>query len=496
MKKTTLIIMFITIFSKVSGFAREIVLSYKYGASAISDAYLISITVPMVIFGFVSAGISAGYIPIYSKLEELDGVEVANDFTSKLIKLLMNGCVVVVIIGSFFSKQVVFLFASGFDESTFYLANYLTKRTLYSLFFIILVTLFSSYLQIKNRYSIVAFIGIPMNLVIILSILMSNIEKMEFLAYGYIFAVIIQLLVLLPFIRISGFSLNIKTKVLDENVMEMIISIIPVILGVSVNQLNILIDRTIASRIVEGGISALNYSYRLNGFIQGVIVYSIAAVLYPSISKLAVSRDYHKIGVEIGDSILNIIWIIVPATFGAMIFSREIIMVLFGRGAFGLEAINLTSSTLFYYSIGMIGFGLREILYRGFYSIQDTKTPMRNAILGVMINIILNIVLSYFMGISGLALATSISAIFTSLMLFKMLTRKLGPIRVSVEEIRKIFMSSAIMGIIVKFVYEMSVYKLNLSLSLFVSVSLGVVSYLILMVMLKSSRATKITKRV
>src|SRR5699024_3854161 len=172
-----------------------------------------------------------------------------------------------------------------------------------------------------------------------------------------------------------------------------------------------LVDRTIASRVVEGGITALNYANRLNGFIQGIFVLSISTALYPMISKMAAENNMQGLKKSVAEAISGINLLVIPATVGSMVFAEPVVMLLFGRGAFDSNAISLTTAALFYYSIGMLGFGLREVLSRAFYSLQDTKTPAINAAIAVVINIVLNIVLSKFMGIGGLALATSISAI-------------------------------------------------------------------------------------
>jgi putative peptidoglycan lipid II flippase len=192
---------------------------------------------------------------------------------------------------------------------------------------------------------------------------------------------------------------------------EMILIALPVILGTAVNEINVLVDRTLASRITVGGISALNYAKRLNGFVQGLFVVSVTTVLYPMISKMAAEGNMKRLKAYLAEAVSMVNLLVIPATVGAMIFAREIVALLFGRGAFTIEAVAMTSSALFYYSIGMTAFGLKNVLTRGFYSLQDTRTPMINASIAVITNIVLNIILSRFLGIGGLALATSISLV-------------------------------------------------------------------------------------
>lgn len=169
----------------------------------------------------------------------------------------------------------------------------------------------------------------------------------------------------------------------------------------------------------------MTYASRLNDFVQGIFVLSFVTVMFPLISKMAVQKNKEDFKQSISEVISVVILIVVPASVGIMILAEPIIRLLFGHGHFDERAIEMTTHALFFYSIGMIGYGIREILNRTFYSLQDTKTPMYNASMAVILNIILSIILSYFMGISGIALATSISALFCSTLLVIKLRKKL-----------------------------------------------------------------------
>src|SRR5690606_12151384 len=157
---------------------------------------------------------------------------------------------------------------------------------------------------------------------------------------------------------------------------NMLFLAIPVIIGSSVNQINKLVDRTLASQISIGGISALNYANTLNLFVQGVFVVSISTVMYPLISKMASKGNMDGLKKALAQAITGINLLVIPATVGSLFFAEPIVTLLFGRGAFDEQAIAMTSTAFFFYSIGMLGYGLREVLSRAFYSMQDTRTPM------------------------------------------------------------------------------------------------------------------------
>ena len=318
------------------------------------------------------------------------------------------------------------------------------------------------------------------------------------IAIGSVFAQFAQLLMLLLFVQREGYSYRFSLNLKDEYIKKMIFISFPIIIGTSVNQINVLVDRTIASNIAVGGISALSYASKLNGFIQGLFVASIVTVMYPMISKMAAEMNIDGIKESLSESISSINLLVIPVTVGAMIFAQPIVKLLFGRGAFDSVAVSMTSTALFFYSIGMLAFGLREVLSRIFYSMQDTKTPTYNAIIAVVINIILNIILSRYMAIAGLALATSISSIVCVLLMFISLRKKIGSFgmkRISISFV-KILLSSIIMGATSKVCFELLLNVIDINLALIISIGVGALVYAILIYILKVEEVNMIVKAV
>lgn len=496
MKKTAFIIMIITILSKFMGFTRDIFLSYFYGTSNLSDAYLISLTIPGFVFSFIGLGVSTGYTPMYSKIEKENGFIEGIKFTNNLINILIIISTIILILGIIFSEPIVKLFASGFEGSTLSLTIKFTRISLISIYFTGLIYIYSGFLQIKGNFVIPAFIGIPLNIVIIISIILSSTNNVLILSVGYVLATISQLLFLIPSLNKLGYKYEFALNLKNQHINKMFILVIPVIIGVSVDQINMLIDRTLASSIAVGGISALNYANKLNLFIQGIIVTSIVTAIYPSICQKAISKDYNGLKQMVSETMNIINLLIIPITIGTMIFSEPIIKLLFGRGAFDNNAIFMTSNSLYYYSIGMIGFGLREVLSRAFYSIHDTKTPMINASLSMSLNIILNLILSKRMGITGLALATSISAIFCTVLLLINYRIKFGAFGLKNLSIAfsKILIASIIMGLIAKFYYNIIIQTYSNNFTLITSMCVGCVVYFILIYIMKIEDAHSLSK--
>lgn len=487
MKKTSIMLMCLSILSKVFGFGKDVVLSYFYGASSVSDAYLISLTIPSVVFSFVGAGISTGFIPMYSKIASEEGEEKANKFTCNLINILILVCITITIFGLIFTSQLVGFFASGFEGETLQMAIVFTRISLLGINASAVIYIISPFLQLKGNYVIPAIIGLPMNIVIIISIFISSQTNVVLLSVGSLIATFSQLILLFPSIKKNKLRYQFTYNIKDKHIMAMLLIAIPIIIGTSVNDVNVLVNRTIASSLEVGTISALNYAGKLNAFVKGIFVLSITTVLYPTIAKMAAEGNIIGFKRNVSQSIVSISLLVIPVSVGAMVFAEPIVSLLFGRGAFDSNAIRMTSTALYFYSIGMLWTGLREVLSKAFYSLQDTKTPVINATIGVVINIILNLILTQYMGIGGLALATSISALVTTILLYVSLRKKIGFLdtKKTSKSLIKIVISTLIMTIISFSLFKILSSSINESASLIGAIIVGAVTYAIVIIVLK-----------
>ena len=392
MKKTTLIIMFIALFTKTLGLVRDMILSNYYGAGKFSDAYLISITLPGIIFAFIGVGIATNFIPMYTQITKNEGGKSADRFMNFLINFLMILCTIICLGTFMFTEEIVKVLASGFEGETLRIAVKFTRITIFSIYFTGLIFVFKAYLEIKNSFIIAAIIGIPLNIIIIFSIIISAKTNILILPLGTVIAGIIQVALIIPFIYKKGYRHSVALIGKNKHLKNMIFLSIPVIIGASVNEINLIVDRTLASTIEVGGISAITYANRINMVIQGVIITSIATVIYPKISKMASVNNIDGLKSVISKSLVMMSILVLPASLFTFFFSKELVTLLFGRGEFNLSAIMMTSSALFFYSFGVFAVGIREIISRAFFALQDTKTPMVNAVIALIINIILNII--------------------------------------------------------------------------------------------------------
>lgn len=428
MERFLLSLVIISFLSKIVGFGREISLAHYFGAGSISDAYLISLTIPVVIFTMFGTTISTGFIPIYNKVCTTRGGDAGNRFTNKLINSMLILTTIFVILGSFFTKQIVLIFAIGFDNETLSLAIQYTRISFFSIYFTMINSVLVGYLQTKEKYIYPELIGFLSNFVIILSIVIGAHTNNVTLAYGSVVAALFQTIFLLFYSYRDGYRYRFELDILDTNIIDIFKMATPLFIGLSATQINIIVDKSIASAVAIGGISALNYADRLNSFVLSSLVMSLSAIVYPNLSKKYVSGNLKAYTKIISNATMLILIVLIPTIFGTCIYSTEIISLVFSGGAFNESAVRMTSVCLAFYSLGIIGMGLNEILKKVFYSMENTKTPTTNSIAGIFLNIVLSVLLSKKIGVYGIALATSITANFTTCLLFVGLVKKIKDI--------------------------------------------------------------------
>ncbi|MHC5217991.1 murein biosynthesis integral membrane protein MurJ [Enterococcus sp. LJL128] len=483
MKKTTFWLMIISILSKGIGFVREMVISYFYGASKVSDAYFISLTIPFTIFSFVYAGLTTSFIPSYTRLETED-MKKANRFTNSLITLLFIFCLIIAVIIQIFTYPIVKMFALGFSGETLDLAVLFTRVTIWSLFFSGCIELFNALLQIRKKFIFPAILGFIYNFFVILSVYLSFKWNLIWLSLGSVCAAVTQFLFLLIILKREKFSIVPNLSFRTKEMNDFFKKILPVIFGASVTQINILINKTIASQVSIGGVSSFNYADRINSFILSTVVFSLVAVIYPMLSKLYVEKKKKQFKQGVQSSLITMLVLLVPATIGLMLLSEPITVLLFGRGSFDSRAVELTSATLYYLSLGLLPMGLRELISRIYYSMEDMRTPVVNATIGMIVNIIFSLFLPSVMGIGGLGLASTIAAIITTYLLcYDLSKKKIIQISNLKSDILKISIAGILMGGITKY---MNVTLSNFgNLSVLFTIIISVLGYFIFIYLFK-----------
>ena len=487
MKKIVFSIMIITMISKIFGFGRELALSYYFGASFVTDAYLISTSIPLVIFSLVGVGINSAFIPIFTTISEQESKERAFTFTSRLLLSLFIMCTFSYFIILVFTPQIVKIFASGFSGDILKLTVKYTRISALIIYFVIITNLFTALLQVNNKFYIASIIGIPFNVTYVIGIYIAYLKGNVYLPIVTVIAYLIQALMLVYPVYKLGYKFKCSIGIKDKYLKQMIIIAFPAIIGSSLEQVNYLVDKTVASRIgIEGGITLLNYSSKLNLAISGILISSLLVVFFPKVSKLVAKDDRITLKNEILNSINFTIIASVPISILILILRYEIISFLFKRGNFNESNTIITAKCLLYYSIAFTFIGLREISNGVFYALKNTRTPVINAVIGVSLNIFLNLILSKYLGLSGIALATAISIIFTVILLFFSLYKKYKVLYIKDVTITfiKVILASLPVAFIVHNIKNF-LLEYSLIINLIFSSLTGIIIYILIILFMK-----------
>ncbi|WP_422123911.1 murein biosynthesis integral membrane protein MurJ [Planococcus sp. X10-3] len=491
MKKTILLVMVITVLSKFLGLGRDLTLAYFYGTSFVSDAYLIAIVIPSVFLGLLGKAVNASYIPVYTSVLYKEGLLGAEKFTNKVVNLIALLGIFMTCVVLIFTEYIVMVFASGFEGEVLAFTINLVQISALSVFFALTVFMLNGYLELKGNFTIPSLIGVPLNIALIAFIVLSKNFSVYLLGVGILLAYFTQFLLVFYYAYKLGYRFQFNFNFNDKNIRYMLYIAFPVVIGKSANQINKIVDKTIASNLGEGSISALQFASTINLVVISIFVLAVTSVLFPKTSKLAAEGDYTTFKEIVRNSLLSVIIFVLPIAGIYIFFSENIISILYGRGEFGVEAIALTSEVLIFYSIGMVAIGAREVLSNAFYSLKDTKTPLINSSIAICVNIVLNIILSKFMGINGLALATSISALLAAILLFFSLSKKIGDLGIRYIFIlsTKIFIATSLMIFITINLAAGSSAFLNEDISFLIALFIGAIVYSGLLYLLRVKEA-------
>ncbi|MDP3443886.1 MAG: murein biosynthesis integral membrane protein MurJ [Ignavibacteria bacterium] len=496
--KSIFIIIIFGIGSKMLGFVREMLIAARFGSGFDTDTFFIALTATGLFTSMFTQSLSTTMIPIMSNVENNEGKEGKKRHTNNLLNIVVVLSLGVMILGWIFSPLIIRLLAHGFKGEQFELAVSMMRIGMPVVVFSGIIGIYGGYLHSESMFIETSAAQFPFNFTYIIFLLfLSSFLGIKGLMVTSVLAVSSQILILFPGIKKTGYKYKFILNFKDPYIKRMLHLIIPVLVSVAVNDLNQIVDRSLASTLVEGSISSLNYSARLNSLVLAVFITAIATVLFPMLSYEAVKETYDNFKKLVRNGVNIILIITIPATIGMVVLTDPIVKLTFERGAFDSVATQMTSQALLFYALGLVGMALRTFMERVYYSLQDTKTPMLNGFLAVGLNIVLNFMLIGPMAHRGLALATSIATTVTTGYLFYGLRKKIGPLGLSII-VRcgaKALAASIAMGIVVYQIYYSLINSfaggtvLELGMLLF-SIGVGVIVYLVIMYFLKVDEMT------
>ncbi len=417
--------------SRFLGLARDIVLANILGAEGRADIFLLAQKIPNFLRRlFAEGAFATAFVPVFSEYHEKRSKEETLMLLSKVSGTLGGFLFLITLIGVILPQLLMGIFGAGFyhsDPDKFFRASELLRITFPYIFFISLVAMYSSVMNTLGKFAIPAFAPVLLNLSIIgMAIFVAPHlpEANVALAWGIFIAGVLQLLLFLPFLWKDGYLPRPRWGWKDSAVRRIMKLMLPVIVGASVTQINLVIDSQIASFLEEGSISWLYYSDRMLEFPLGIFGIAIATVLLPTLSKYFAKDDMQHFSGTLDWGLRMVLMIGIPAAIGLLWLAEPIMITVFQHGAFDAHDSFRAGQSLQAYSLGLIAFMTVKVFLTGFYSRQDPKTPVKIGLIAVVSNIILNLALFKPFGHVGLAAATSISAFINAILLYRYLHKE------------------------------------------------------------------------
>ena len=426
-----------TLISRVAGFFRDMLIAKFFGAAMMADAFFVAFAIPNLFRRmFMEGALSSSFLPVYSDVREQSGARQARKFAGGMLVFLIftgsAGCA----IGIWFAEPLMRALAPGFSSNPekLDLAAQLTRIMFPFIIFIGLWAVAAGMLNAARRFFVPAFAPALQNVVIIFALLLagflvSRAEAIRWLAWAVVIGGAAQFFFQLPFmgkLRILPLP-SIPWRV--EGVGRCLALMGPAALGGAIFQVNVLIDRWLASFLAEGSISYLYYANRLVQLPHGILSLAVVSAVLPVLSDYAAKNRENSVS---GDAERNTmleagrltLFITIPSTFGLMALAHPIMEVIFERGSFTENHTLASAAALRAYAAGLMFFGITRLLAGVFHARLNTSFPLRCANISVLANVALSVGLMFPLGFVGLALATSCSSALNAVLLLRGVMRE------------------------------------------------------------------------
>ncbi|PCD90598.1 murein biosynthesis integral membrane protein MurJ [Vibrio mediterranei] len=427
-----MIVSAMTLVSRVLGLVRDVVVANLMGAGASADVFFFANKIPNFLRRlFAEGAFSQAFVPVLTEYHASGDKDKTRDLIAKASGTLGVIVTIVTLLGVIGSSVVTALFGFGWfldwlndgpAAPKFELASLMLKITFPYLWFITFVALSGAILNTLGKFAVSSFTPVFLNVMIILCawFISPNLAQPEIgLALGVFLGGFVQFAFQLPFLIKEGVLVKPKWGWRDPGVVKIRTLMIPALFGVSVSQINLLFDTFIASFLATGSISWLYYSDRLLEFPLGLFGIAIATVILPALSRKHVDAHSEGFASTMDWGVRMVILLGLPAMLGLMVLAKPMLMVLFMRGEFTPHDVHQASLSLLAYASGLLNFMLIKVLAPGYYSRQDTKTPVKYGIVAMVSNMVFNAIFAYFYGYVGLAMATALSAFINMALLYR-----------------------------------------------------------------------------
>ncbi|HOQ82856.1 MAG: murein biosynthesis integral membrane protein MurJ [Candidatus Cloacimonetes bacterium] len=431
--KNISVMSFAILISRIMGLIRDQVMAFCFGTTYLNDAFVVGYRIPNLLRSMFGEGaLSAAFVPLYNEIGIKEGKRKQINFALQVLSILTFFLLILTIIGIIFAPTIVKILYPGLVPKTYNLAVILTRIMFPYLLWIGLSSTMIAILNSHDKFFMTGLSSALLNLGMILSMIIPRFvfhiegeDLVRWAAIGVFGGGFLQTIINFPYLKQLGYPLKIMVKFGGEALNALWKRFLPSLVGVGVREINLVADSLMASFLAVGSISALEYGYRLFQFPLGMFAISTGTVLLPTYSRLVTHENYPELSKNLRIAMLNLTYLMIPITVLLMGLGKDIVQIIFQRGAFDAKATLWTTQALICYSFGLIFFSFNQTLTPLFYAHKDTRTPVRIAIGMVSLNIVLNFILMQFLQHRGLALATSITAMVNFIILLKLIHKQM-----------------------------------------------------------------------
>ncbi|MDA8335166.1 MAG: murein biosynthesis integral membrane protein MurJ [Peptococcaceae bacterium] len=456
--KSAGIVVTFTIASRLTGFIRDAVLAYRFGATNYTDAYQVGLNIPFILFTAINTALTTTFIPVFARVRREEGLEAAFRTSAVVINFSLVVGVVLVVLGEIFAVPLTRLVVPYFPWPKILLTAYLTRLMLPMILFQMLSGILTGMLQSLSNFSLPALLGVISNGVVIASLAAARPGPgIALAAWGNTVGFMVIFLVQLPALWKMGFRWGLVFDRRNPGLVSMGRLVVPILIGSGVGQVGLLVDRMLASSLTEGSISALNYANRLFSLPGGTLGLAVYTVMYPTLAGLMARGDYAGFKRVLNEAIRFLNYTLFPIMVVLILLRYPIIELAFQHGVFNYQATVLTAFALMFFSLGIVTGSVRDLVGRAFWSQQNTVTPMLIGIVSVLVNIGIDLALIRPLALGGLALGTASAALVNSSLLLWTLKEKLGSIGAGqiLSSFWRVALASAVTGLVAVWSYHL-----------------------------------------
>lgn len=426
--KSSSIVSVLTLLSRVLGLVRDVVVAQYFGTRI--DAFLVAFKIPNFFRRlFAEGAFTVAFVPVLSEYRTQRAFQDVQMLVARVSGVLGTVLFGVTVLAVTFADYLPWLFAPGFqqDPEKFALTGELLQITFPYLLFIALTAFSGSVLNSYGRFAVPAFTPVLLN-VCLISITLWGVDEFDeplfALAWGVFFAGVLQLLFQLPFLARLQLLVRPQYQPQDEGVRRIVGLMIPALFGVSVSQINLLLDTVLASFLENGSVSWLYYADRLNNLPLGLFAIAIGVVILPALSSRHAEQQQEGFADTLDWAIRMVFLLALPAALALALLAEPLMATIFYHGAITEYDVSQMSLALQAYASGLLAFMMIKVLAPGYYARQDTTTPVKIGIQAMVVNMVLNLILVFPFDHVGLAMATALSSFFNAFMLYRGLKQK------------------------------------------------------------------------